>query len=303
MCDWDFRDIYQYLQDAAACPELWPLLLAKLSSIVGGAGAGLFAADSRLAGPTTSPDLERMNEDYARDWHKADRRFEGVPLLESRGIFTDLDIVDEDEMRRDGYYQDFLGKHDRKWFAGIGFQAGDDVWCLSIQRRISQGAFQRDELRQLRSLWRPFSDAATLSRLIDKGRLPAMAQAFEHIGHAAILCEEDGRILEMNASAARMMSLYYSADVKSLHFPAVADQDRFRLLLSETVRPVRVETAPRTIVVNRTIGAPVLIRSIRLLGASRLIFSRASTLLLLRELPKTEGRSTVAATDATGDGG
>ncbi|QZO00398.1 hypothetical protein [Chenggangzhangella methanolivorans] len=40
--------------------------------------------------------------------------------------------MDRDEIASSQFYQDFLAGHGIGAFAGVGFRAGGDLWCLSV---------------------------------------------------------------------------------------------------------------------------------------------------------------------------
>lgn len=40
------------------------------------------------------------------------------------GVITDFDVMSPDEMKKSSFYQDFLGRKNLQWFAGVGFSAG-----------------------------------------------------------------------------------------------------------------------------------------------------------------------------------
>ena len=77
------------------------------------------------------------------------------------------------------YYQDFLGRHGLRWFAGVKVGEGEDVWALVLQRTIAQGPFSPDELSRLAELSRGLVGAATLARAFGSARIDAVLRAFE----------------------------------------------------------------------------------------------------------------------------
>jgi hypothetical protein len=76
-------------------------------------------------------------------------RFRGLPLLSTRGIIVDYDLVRDENITQSDYYQDFLRRFDLRWFAGLKIQVPDELWCLSIQRTIAAGPFTTAEQSML----------------------------------------------------------------------------------------------------------------------------------------------------------
>lgn len=68
------------------------------------------------------------------------------------------------------YYQDFLGRHGLRWFAGVKVGEGEDVWALTLQRTVAQGPFSPDELVRLAGLSRNLAGAAALARAFEFSR-------------------------------------------------------------------------------------------------------------------------------------
>jgi DNA-binding CsgD family transcriptional regulator len=283
MASWNFEHLNSDLQDAAVHPERWPGVLETISAATGGNGALLFSTDERFVRPPGTPNLARMIEEYASErWYEHDMRFSGVPHLDRHGILTDLDMVTTDQIARAPYYQDFLGRHGMRWFAGVGFRVANELWLLSVQRSIAQGPFVGKEIAKLKMLCRPLGDAATMSRLLDQARVPAMTQALNVVEHAAMVCDQKGRILDLNTQAAQLIGPLYDSKQRTLRFRDGASADRFANLLSEALSRKLVGTSSiLTSMVLDWYERPLALRALALEGSSSLMFFGGAVLVLL----------------------
>jgi len=295
MASWELDRITIRLREAAANTDDWPDLLADLSETIGGSGAILFSQDTRLMRAPASRNLQMDVDVYFKHgWHEKDTRYRGVPIMERNGFMTDLEIMAPEEIAVSDFYQDFLRPNKCDWFAGIGFRAGGDLWCLALQRSAAQGPYQRDEIERLKTLWRPFSDAATLSRVLDQTHIAATTDALEHVQYAAMVCDARGNILELNAEASRLIGPMVDVVNKTMNFRDANSSDRFhRMVASALKREQSFVNQALTAEVLDGQGRPLLIRAVSLEGKGRFVFSNASVLLLIK--PRVQTRSMILA--------
>ncbi|MGA2639150.1 hypothetical protein [Methylocella sp.] len=145
MGDWNLDFVADQLQHAAFDPSAWSAALEDIGRRVGAIGAVLLSTDSMpLARPPSSPDLEGLMTDYFRGgWNQRDERYRGVPLAATKGVIVDQDFMSLEEIRRSAYYQDFLGRHDCPWFAGVGFKAGGASWGWRFSAPPHKDLFSR----------------------------------------------------------------------------------------------------------------------------------------------------------------
>ncbi len=289
MASWQLDRIAARLKEAAINMADWPDVLGDLGETIGGSGAVLFSTDVRLMHAPSSHSLQMTTDEYFRSgWDERDIRYSAVPLIERKGIISDLDVMPTKDLARSDFYQDFLHRNKCDWFAGIGFRAGGDMWCLSVQRGAAQGPFQRDELQKLKTLWRPFSDAATLSRVLDQAHIAATTDALEHIRYAALVCDDKGRIVRLNAQAAHLMGPMIDMADKTLKFRDAQSAARFHTMIASALKTERIfSTEALTSTVLNPQGKPLLIRAVCLEGKGRFMFSGGFVLLLVKPQPKS----------------
>ncbi|MBW7971842.1 helix-turn-helix transcriptional regulator [Bradyrhizobium sp. BR 10289] len=201
------RAVERAFGEAVLDVQGWTKALEIVTSITESHGAVLLP----VTGGTlrTLPFTEAMMapfETYLRDgWHLRDERNRGLPLMRKNGVVDDLDIFSAEAIGSHPYYQEFLAPHRLRWFGGVGIFFDDDVWCLSIQRRVDQDPFSPAEKRELATLSNSLSTAAALARTVGGAAASGALQAFALSGTAAALVNRHGKIFEANQSAERLL--------------------------------------------------------------------------------------------------
>jgi DNA-binding CsgD family transcriptional regulator/PAS domain-containing protein len=145
-------------------------------------------------------------EQYFREgWYLRDERNYGVDIMMQRGVVDDLDISHLDKIKRHPYYQEFLAPHGLRWFSGVRIAAGEDIWCLSIQRGINQGPFSKAEKSRLARMSDRLSTSAVLARALGVASAAGAMEAFEVSGKAVVLINRRGEVLRANKSAEQLL--------------------------------------------------------------------------------------------------
>lgn len=166
MAKWDLHKIEKAFTAAAVEPNLWSSALDCVSAQTESRGALILPIQGNpLPHTPISEGVARATEAYFRDgWHSRDERNRGAPTLIRSGVADDFDIMPFDIIRRHPYYQEFLAPAGLRWFAGVKMGAGDDFWCLSIQRGLNELPFSPEEKRQLAQLSASFQRSRRLHR-------------------------------------------------------------------------------------------------------------------------------------------
>jgi hypothetical protein len=152
---WNLDVITQSFADAAVEPALWVRAMDTLAGETSSVGAVLIPLQGgTLPNVPSSESILRSTEAYFRDgWCTRDERFKSLNTMMRRGVADDFDFTSAEEMKRHPYYQDFLRPVGLQFYAGIKMAAGDDRWCVSIQRSPQQGPFSPGEMRKLAALF------------------------------------------------------------------------------------------------------------------------------------------------------
>jgi DNA-binding CsgD family transcriptional regulator len=192
--------------EAAVDPSRWHAAMEVVTQATGAVGAVLFPMAGRLPDLPRSRSLEASFDMYIREgWIHHDERYRIRPVLEQRGVATELDFTTLDEMNRHPYYQEFLAPHGLRWFAGVKVASGINLWCLSIQRSIAQGPFSAAEQRSLALLSTQLSASAALAFALGFARADAALSAFEVSRSAVVLLDRHSRVIRCNEAASRLL--------------------------------------------------------------------------------------------------
>jgi DNA-binding CsgD family transcriptional regulator len=191
---------------AALDPSLWNEAMDVAATEMGAQACALFPIRWRPEAPLAfSPNIIEMAEFYAKQgWHLRDERNRGIARLKAGQVVVDFDLIDNDEIQRHPYYQDFLGRFGYRWFAGVPLSTSDDLFTLSVQRKTGAGPFKRSEQATLRDWGRRLSTAARFAGAVGMARNAGACDMLEKLGMAAILLNNIGQVVQVNQSAERL---------------------------------------------------------------------------------------------------
>jgi DNA-binding CsgD family transcriptional regulator len=277
-------------------PSLWEKAMDTAAEATGSVGSVLLPIKGRVPGVPVSPSVAEMISTYFREgWSPVDQRARGLPAMLRRGVMSDLDFLAEDELGRSPYYQDFLGRFGLRWFAGIKVAAGDDIWCLAIQRSIQQGPFTSGELSRLSSISGRLSATAEVAQALGLAREKASLEAFHFSGRPVAMLDRNGEVTNMNGLAERLLSSP-SLRVKDRRIVA-ADSDS-TVTLNRGIRTLlwNTDDPPPTIplVIRQPEGRPILAYPSRLPEVALDCFTAAQLAIVFVDLNTTP---TLVSTD------
>jgi DNA-binding CsgD family transcriptional regulator len=190
---------------AALDPSRWNAAMDVAAKTTGSFGAIMVPLKGRLPQFPISDGMQPSVESYIGDgWINRDVRYRPAPILFKRGVVTEFDFTSQEEMAREPFYQEFLRPHKLGWFGAVKVGEGEDVWCLSIQRKIEQGPFASNEIARLAELSRSLAGAAEVARAFGFARIEAALQAFEISNSAAVVVDRFGQVHKANPSAERL---------------------------------------------------------------------------------------------------
>jgi hypothetical protein len=191
---------------AAIDPSGWVPAMDQVVQRTRSVGSSLLTVAGRGPFIIATESLGELAEIYLHDgWYERDFRHAAVPLLKSRGMFTDQDIIPDAKLPNIPYYKDFLEKFGTGWGLGLRVDTGADMWCLMLQRGAKQGAYLAEEQAAIRPLADIVSRAAALSRQLNYARLEEGLSITEQLGDAAFYIDRFGRVAKLNARAEAMV--------------------------------------------------------------------------------------------------
>lgn len=236
----DLSRIGQAFADAAIDPALWGQALDVATRETGSVGATLLPVTGTvLPSVPVTESVGEASEHYFRDgWQFRDHRNSGIPLLMKSGIVDDTDFIDLDSINKHPFYQEFLRPHGLRWFAGVKVACGEEVWCLSIQRKIEQGPFSKSEKIRLAALSRSLSTSAALAKALAACTVEGALNAFEMSNTAIALINRDGDVYRLNQAAEALLK----ADVRIRNRKIVLSDTVASLALSRAIHQLMWRT-------------------------------------------------------------
>jgi len=279
---WSLEAVHADLARAALDPAHWKPALQRLTDSVGAVGTVLLPPAAQRFASISTDAIGEANERYFKEgWNTRDQRDRGLARILQRGVAVDLDFTTEEDIARSDYYNDFLGRHGLRWFAGLVAAAGSDQWVVSIQRSIAQGPFAAWEQERLARLRGPLGTAATLARELDLARTRGLAEAFEILGSAAVVLDWRGDVILANATARNTLVGELRIARRRL---TASDQEACRSLsdLVDRVTSSLLTPAPRPpVAVPRAGRRPLIVYAVPILGHVSDIFTQARALLVV----------------------
>jgi DNA-binding CsgD family transcriptional regulator len=276
------------LGDAVIDPAVWPELMEGISSAVGATGAALLQSDNRTPDVPMTTSVEDYFQNYfENNLHIDDiRAVRGVPLLlKGEPVVIDQDIfTSEQDMLRDPLYA-HATSFGMRWWAVVGFNAGDALWGLAFQRAIPEGMFTSDDKKVLANFSQRLTEVATLSTAVGRIALASAVNAMEYLQQAAIAIDRFGNVLDANASAQRAFDDEFYIRQQHIVVTDKVAGARFETLF-DRLRTARdtdpIEFAP--IVIHRTLAKPLIVRLMPVHPAAKSPFLGARALLVFSPL-------------------
>jgi DNA-binding CsgD family transcriptional regulator len=260
------------------------------------------ASGLEMMGEIEGDEFLRMAGDYGQRWLGKNLWMErGIENLMRRGYGTGDENVSARELIESEYFRHFLRPVDVRHGMGINVQTDGvaSLAILTLNRSESAGEFSADELRAV-ELLRPhlvnaFAICRRMQTLHDEAQ--GMRAGFDCNPLGMMLLDVEGRVVEMNAEAARLLLVGPGLSCGAggcLHFSQPSVRAGYRAAVARLVNP-RLPPQPQTLVVAPGGASTPTGLALHLCAfpasAARVLRERGRLLGFLCELsPKTEHR-------------
>ncbi|WP_460452342.1 helix-turn-helix transcriptional regulator [Alsobacter sp. SYSU BS001988] len=197
----DPKVLAESLYAAVVAPEKWPELLGRIAQASGGLGAIVVPLTQGLdLLPVWSSSLDESAFNYVREgWWERDTRAErGRALGLTSGVHLDWDIVGQDRMSRDPFYQEFLPTYGFGCsLSQVATVPGGSPIAITVQRRAADGVFATTERERLEFLGKHAARAMAAALSVGKAEraLHAEQTARAHLAHGYIILDATGGVL------------------------------------------------------------------------------------------------------------
>ncbi len=202
-------------QDAALGVAEWPLALQSLCEALG-------AVSGCLRTRTRPNPFSRRHDDvcgvdstehagFSQLWLErvpgiGDPRFNaGERSAGARVVIFEDQVISSEVRARHPFYTQVAGPGGRDWWASVLFEVDGNRWRFPLFRDARRGRFEQVEEEVLRSVAPGLARAVRVAGWVLDLAAGSILDAFDLIGEAALVLDDAGAVLAMNASAAALM--------------------------------------------------------------------------------------------------
>ena len=274
--------------EAASQPEMWPVTLAKASSVFGSDGSCLVAFPSSAVGAIWSPGLDDLAQPFFQEgWHANNERLaRALPIRHLRPVMTESDLFSQEELDRHPFNAEFINANGYRWGAGC-FLSEVDGWmtAFTVERKAHRERYGREEIEAMTTILPHMRSAAQVASRLALAKGEGMLDAFEKMCCAAILLNCNGRVHRTN----RQTENYLNRDIRVVQGCLTACHNESKPVLQRLIdsvlgMPHRPPADSQTLV---TIGRrdpgkrPLFALGMPIIGAAQDVFQHSKAMLLL----------------------
>ncbi len=197
---------------AAVDEKLWPAVLDELRQAFDSEGSTLFFTDNSLRpfdsffGSNIPPEAITS---YQSHFHSVDIRMQRSIPHHIGKIVTDGDLVDESEVKKHEFYQDFLRPIGHRYIISAILDLGDGTYAFaSAHRGLKQEHAEHEILDDAALLIPHLHRGLQLRRrLIEvEAKEHAALEVLDRLSHAVFLMNQQGRIVWQNSTGSQLLS-------------------------------------------------------------------------------------------------
>tara|TARA_R110002124_G_scaffold183544_1_gene351009 strand:- start:1476 stop:2555 length:1080 start_codon:yes stop_codon:yes gene_type:complete len=193
-------ELIDRIYECSVVPELWPTVLDDLARLTESRGGLLFSARKTLCW-TASGTVRGVFDEYVNEgWFNRCSRRVCLMSQSQPSFFVEQDFWSEDQLDADPIYRDFFRPHGLGWSAGTGLKipTGDNI-VFSIERAFERGPIEAEHVERLNALRPHLARSALVSSRLGLQRAQGATEALTDLGLPALLLDETGRVVEVNA--------------------------------------------------------------------------------------------------------
>ncbi|TCT03874.1 helix-turn-helix transcriptional regulator [Aquabacter spiritensis] len=295
--DIDLLTTVDLLYAAALEPDRWPEALDAISRSVGAIGTSMVPVGPEgTVRSMASDSLLEANAQYQAEWWQRDTP---TRRLVTRGIRpgavgTDRLVMEEEEIRRDPFYQDFLRPHGiAQSMATVVALGPGQLLSVATQRGLGRGLYSPQDVAVLAALAPHIARALTLATALADARRLAddFSGALERIAMGVVTLDGRGKVRTMNPLARQMMGDGLTVVHGTVHATLRADDARLQAAIKAAL-PGDDLLPARGFLVHRAEGRPPYHVEVaplrpRLDTLEQVAFGDGGAMLLIRRLDPT----------------
>lgn len=247
MSDADILSVIDTLYAAALEPERWEEALAAVSEAVGAIGTSIVPVGGSGGGSIASRSLFEANMAYQQAWWRHDTPTSRLLTrgLKPGAVGTDRLVMDEEEVKRDPFYQEFLRHYGiGSSLAALTQLSSGGLFSIAAQRSLRKDPYQRADVEVMATLSPHIGRALSVAMALTEARRMAsdLADAVERLAWGVILLDADGRARQVNATAIGLLgngfTITHQRPRASLRSDDARLQAAIRSALPESVLPL-----------------------------------------------------------------
>jgi DNA-binding CsgD family transcriptional regulator len=194
-------ELIDRIYECSFVPELWPQVLRDTSKISNSAGASLFVTNPDVTAWTASKNAHQIAEQFiSGGWYWRGQLMSRVHNSRHPGFLRDIDLCSEAELEEEPIYRDNWRKIGLGWGAAtaIGLPTGETL-SIVLSRATAQGPADAATIQRLDMLRPHLARTAVMAARLHLERAQAASQTLAALGLAALVLDEDGKVLAANA--------------------------------------------------------------------------------------------------------
>lgn len=276
------------IYDAALAPDLWPAALQSVMDEAGAVGAGysLFnKRTERVEWLSQSGPLVGREADYFSHYHALDHYRPILEVLPAGRWLWISECLPETVLRHDEWYNDYLLRAGIDEAVGVRlFESASHVVVFGVSHGNDRAPFTAAGTAALQELLEPLAKAARLhTELGSLGWEPAIAlRALDQLAAAVIVADSDGRVIQANRAAERVLQRGDGLTVRDGKLGAlhVFDSERFDASIAAAAAEQKTGAAIGRMRIRRHDGHPPYMLTVAPLGADLALYGRSLALIV-----------------------
>lgn len=226
--------VIDLLYEAAMEPDKWESALAGISQAVGAIGTSMvpLGAGSGIRS-VASESLLDANDAYQKTWWRHDTPNARLVNLGIKPgtVATDRLVMEEEEIRRDPFYQEFLREYDiGQSLAAVVSLGSGRLLSIAAQRSLSKGLYERPDVETMALLSPHIARSLSITSALVEARRTAgdFADAMERLACGVVTLDADGNVRHVNPVAQEFMGDGLNVSHRRIHAASRKDDARMQ---------------------------------------------------------------------------
>lgn len=241
------------------------------------------ALEDQTTRVVASESLGELIEEIFRDgWHERNFRASSLPLINSRGYATDLDIADADIMRREPFYADLMASHRLGLFIGLKIPVGKKGYVAAVERSATAEPPDGTLLERMAAAQAMLASGARAAAAIGAARFESWKELAVESERPMFVIDHLGRLLDRNAPTEPLMGTVFVTAGKVLRLLNVRADIGFTELVAAAVAPSAGPALPRPVFLDIEGQGTLMIDLVRIPRSLQHFHVMASALVVVR---------------------